>query len=218
MIRCGVVAEKLGMSAIFTENGIRVSVTFLRIVDCQVIGKRTVDKHGYSALVIGAKNVKKNNKLSKPMSKFFEKNNLLPKLYIKEFRVPENYNLDVGYNLRTIHFSVNQYVDVTGDTIGKGFAGCMKRHNFSGLRATHGVSISHRSHGSTGQRQDPGKVFKNKKMAGHMGTNSVTIQNLQILEIDEEADVLVIKGAIPGSRGSIVVVRDAIKKYKSEEV
>jgi large subunit ribosomal protein L3 len=210
-MRTGLIAEKLGMTCIFTDSGIRQVVTFLKIDNCQVVGKKNVERDGYSAVVLGVKGINP-KKLSKSVVGMFSKVKIEPKAKIKEFRVSENNLLEIGSNVNVDHFSVGQFVDVTGVTIGKGFAGSMKRHNFRGLEASHGVSISHRSHGSTGGRQDPGKVFKNKKMAGHMGDTFVTIQNLKIIEVDIESGILMVSGSVPGSKGSYVYLKDAVKK------
>lgn len=210
-MRSGVVVKKLGMSSMFGEKGEVIPVTLLKFEDCQVVDHKVNDKHGYSALVVGAQNIKA-SKLSKSVRTFFEKAKLGPKYVLREFRVSEDAYLDVGTILTPEFFAVGQYVDIAGISIGKGFAGGMKRHNFRGLEATHGVSVSHRSHGSTGGRQDPGRVFKNKKMAGHMGSVRVKVQSLKVVAIDKENGLLVVKGAVPGSKGSLVSVTDAIKK------
>lgn len=210
-MRAGVIVKKLGMSSMFSEKGERVSVTLLKFEDCQVLDHRVKDKHGYSAVVVGAGNVK-TSKVSKSVRTFYEKVKLLPKAVVREFRVSEDSYADLGTTLAPDFFAVGQYVDIAGISIGKGFAGGMKRHNFRGLEASHGVSVSHRSHGSTGGRQDPGRVFKNKKMAGHMGSVRVKVQNLQVVSIDMENNLLVVKGAVPGSKGSFVTVTDSIKK------
>ena len=211
-MRTGLIAEKVGMSSVFTDKGERITVTFLKIEDCQVIGHRTIEKNGYSALVLGSKNIKNVSKVSKPMKKVFADAKIEPKTLIKEFRISDNCFIDVGTILEVDHFTQNQYVDITGISIGKGFAGSMKRWNFRGLEASHGVSISHRSHGSTGGRQDPGRVFKNKKMAGHMGAEQITIQNLKIIFIDKDRGLIVVSGNVPGSKGSRIYIKDAIKK------
>lgn len=205
------IAKKLGMSSKFDENGNRITLTFLLVDDCEVVDTKTVEKNGYNAVVVGA-TMKKPNKVSKSMKGVFAKNKVEPRAKLKEFRVSDDALLDIGFKITSEHYEIGQYVDVTGTSIGKGFAGGMKRHNFGGLEATHGVSISHRSHGSTGQCQDPGKVFKNKKMAGHMGSEKVTIQNLQVVDIDLEQKLLVVSGNIPGPKGGYVYVNDAIKK------
>ena len=209
-MRTGIIAEKIGMTQIFTEDGTQVPVTVLKVDNCTVIGVRTNEKHGYQALQLGAKDAKAQS-LTKPMREFFAKEKMDPKVHLREFRVNYETVLPVGQKLSVDMFSAGQTIDVTGTSIGKGFAGAMKRHNFGGLRASHGVSISHRSHGSTGNRQDPGKVFKNKKMAGHMGVRRVTKLNLKVHQVDTERGLIFVKGSVPGARGSIVYVRDAIK-------
>jgi len=184
-MRTGLIAKKIGMSSMFTDQGDRITLTFLQVEDCQVVGHKTIAKDGYNALVLGAV-LKKPSKVSKSMKKVFANAKVEPRDVLKEFRVSEDNLLEVGTEIKPSHYEIGQYVDVSGRSIGKGFAGVMKRHNFGGLEATHGVSISHRSHGSTGQCQDPGKVFKGKKMAGHLGDKNVTIQNLQVIDRDEE--------------------------------
>lgn len=210
-MRTGLIAEKLGMSSGFNEKGERVPVTLLKVEDCQVIAHRTIERDGYRALVVGAKNAKP-SRVSKPMRTVFANAKLEPKVSLKEFRITEDAYIEVGASLTPELFSAGQLVDIQGTSIGKGFAGAMKRHNFGGLEASHGVSVSHRSHGSTGGCQDPGRVFKNKKMAGHLGAEKVTIQNLQVFSVNAETGVIFIKGAVPGSRGSKVYITDAIKK------
>ncbi|WP_316354986.1 50S ribosomal protein L3 [Candidatus Trichorickettsia mobilis] len=210
-MRAGLIAKKIGMTSMFNEKGQRYPLTFLKIEDCQVVGHKTLEKDGYAALIVGSRNVKI-SKISKPVRQLFTKAKVEPKAHLKEFRIVENNFIDIGASLTVNHFAIGQFVDVTGVTIGKGFAGCMKRHNFRGLEASHGVSISHRSHGSTGGRQDPGRVFKNKKMAGHMGSKKSTIQNLTIIAIDEEQQIVMVKGSVPGHKGSLVYIKDAIKK------
>ena len=210
-MRTGLIARKIGMSSIFNEKGERVTVTFLQIKDCQVVGHKTVEKDGYNALVVGIED-KKLSKVTKPMKQVFANVKVHPKKKLKEFRIAGDCFLDVGAEIQVNHFALGQFVDVAGTSIGKGFAGSMKRHNFRGLEASHGVSVSHRSHGSTGGRQDPGRVFKNKKMAGHMGSVRVTIQNLKVLGSDESKGVIMISGNVPGSKGSYVYVQDAVKK------
>lgn len=210
-MRTGLIAEKVGMSSSFNEKGEKIPVTLLKIEDCQVVAHRTIEKDGYRALIVGAKNAKP-SRVSKSMRTVFANSKLEPKVYLKEFRITEDAYLEVGSNLTSELFTAGQLVDVQGTSIGKGFAGAMKRHNFGGLEASHGVSVSHRSHGSTGGCQDPGRVFKNKKMAGHLGAEKVTIQNLQIFSVDAENGVIFIKGAVPGSKGSKVYITDAIKK------
>lgn len=210
-MRTGVIAKKLGMSRTFTEDGAQVPVTVLKLEQCQVTGVRTEDSHGYTAVQLGAGQAKPKN-VSKPERGQFAQAKVEPKRKVVEFRVSPDALLDVGAEIVATHFVPGQYVDITGTTIGKGFAGGMKRWNFRGLRATHGVSISHRSHGSTGQRQDPGKVFKGKKMAGHMGDRRRTAQNLEVVAVDEAAGLILVKGAVPGSKNGWVLIRDAVKK------
>jgi large subunit ribosomal protein L3 len=214
-MRTGVIAQKLGMTRIFDDEGMHVPVTVLKLDRCQVVGRRTPDKDGYSAVQLGAGAVKVKN-LSKALRGHFAKAKVEPTRRLVEFRVSEDALLNVGAELSAGHFISGQFVDVTGTSIGKGFAGAMKRHHFSGLRASHGVSISHRSHGSTGNRQDPGKVFKGKKMAGHMGDQRVTTQNLMVVSTDEEQGLILIKGAVPGAEDGWVLVRDAVKKSLPE--
>lgn len=209
-MRTGLIAEKIGMTQIFTEDGTQVPVTVLKVDNCSVVAIRTEEKNGYKALQLGAK-VAKPQSLTKPMRGYFAKIETEPKVHLCEFRVDDANTIAVGDAVNADMFVPGQLIDVTGTSIGKGFAGAMKRHNFGGLRASHGVSVSHRSHGSTGNRQDPGKVFKNKKMAGHMGARRVTKLNLKVHEIDSARGLIYVKGSIPGSRGSIVYVRDAIK-------
>jgi len=209
-MRTGLIAEKIGMTQIFTEDGTQVPVTVLRVDNCSVVAVRTEEKNGYKAVQLGAK-IAKPQSLTKPMRGYFAKAETEPKAYLREFRVDDANVMAVGQGVCVDMFLPGQLIDVTGTSIGKGFAGSMKRHNFGGLRASHGVSVSHRSHGSTGNRQDPGKVFKNKKMAGHMGARRVTKLNLKVHEIDADRGLIYVKGSVPGSRGSIVYVRDAIK-------
>ena len=216
-MRSGVIAQKLGMTRVFKDDGRHVPVTVLKMDGCQVVAKRTTDANGYNAVQLGCGTAKVKN-VSRPMRGHFAVAKVEPKRKLAEFRVSEDALLDVGSELTADHFLVGQYVDVSGTSIGKGFAGAMKRHNFGGLRASHGVSISHRSHGSTGQCQDPGRVFKGKKMAGHMGAASVTTQNLEVVATDVDRGLLLIKGAVPGSKGGWVLVRDAVKKALPEEV
>jgi large subunit ribosomal protein L3 len=213
-MRAGLIAEKLGMSCIFNEAGQRIPVTLLKVEDCQVVGHKTLEKDGYNSLIIGAKNAKL-SRVTKPMKQVFANAAVSPKAKLKEFRIDAESFINIGTDLNVDHFSLGQLVDVTGITIGKGFAGGMKRHNFRGLEASHGVSVSHRSHGSTGGRQDPGKVFKNKKMAGHMGCTQVTVQNLKVVAMDSEQNVIMIRGAIPGFKGSHLLIRDAVKQISS---
>jgi large subunit ribosomal protein L3 len=210
-MRTGLIARKLGMTRVFTADGEHVPVTVLQVDNCQVVAQRTVETDGYTALQLGVGQVKVKN-VTQPMRGHFAKAKVEPKRKLVEFRVEADGLVDVGAEITVDHFAIGQKVDVTGTSIGKGFAGPMKRHNFGGLRATHGVSVSHRSHGSTGGRQDPGKTFKNKKMAGHMGDVRVTTQNLTVVQTDVERGLLLIKGAIPGSEGGFVLVRDAVKR------
>jgi large subunit ribosomal protein L3 len=210
-MRTGLIAQKLGMTRVFTEEGNHVAVTVLKVDNCQVVAQRTMDKDGYTALQLGVGAAKVKN-VTKPQRGHFAKAKVEPKARLAEFRVSEDGLVDVGAEITAAHFLPGQYVDVTGTSIGKGFAGAMKRHNFSGLRATHGVSVSHRSHGSTGQRQDPGKVFKNKKMAGHLGAERVTTQSLQVVAADAERGLLMIRGSVPGSEGGWVLIKDAAKR------
>ncbi|BDU59672.1 50S ribosomal protein L3 [Candidatus Rickettsia kotlanii] len=210
-MRTGIIAQKVGMTSIFNDKGERISLTLVKVDDCQVVGHKTLEKHGYNALVIGVKD-KKISRVTKPMKQVFVNAKIAPKTKLKEFRISEENFIDIAASLEVDHFTAGQFVDITATTIGKGFAGSMKRHNFRGLEASHGVSISHRSHGSTGQRQDPGKVFKGKKMAGHMGCNQVTIQNLKIFAVDKERKLIMIQGSIPGHKNSYLSVKDAIKK------
>ncbi len=214
-MRSGLIAQKLGMTRIFTEDGTNVPVTVLGLQNCQVVGQRTEDKDGYTALQLGAGAAKVKN-VSKARRGQFALARVEPKRCVAEFRVSEDNLIEVGASMLADHFVDGQLVDVTGTSVGKGFAGAMKRHNFGGLRASHGVSISHRSHGSTGHSQDPGKVFKGKKMAGHMGAERVTTQNLQVVRTDVERGLIMIKGSVPGSKGGWVFIRDAVKKAAPE--
>jgi large subunit ribosomal protein L3 len=210
-MRSGVIAQKVGMTRIFTETGEHIPVTVLKLDNVQVLTHRTDEKNGYTALQLGA-GTRKPSRLTKADRQNFAKAEVEPKRKLAEFRVsPENL-IEVGAEITADHFVAGQFVDVTGTNQGKGFQGAMKRWNFGGLRATHGVSVSHRSHGSTGQRQDPGKVFKGKKMAGHMGDERVTTQNLVVVKTDVERGLLMVRGAVPGSKGGWVIVRDAVKK------
>ncbi len=210
-MRTGLIAKKLGMSRIFEADGTHVPVTVLKVEDLTVVNVKTTEKDGYTAVQLGTGAVKAKN-VSKPLKGYFAKAKVEPKKKLAEFRVSEDCLLSVGNELSVDHFVAGQYVDVCGTSIGKGFAGVMKRHNFGGLEASHGVSISHRSHGSTGQRQDPGKVFKGKKMAGHMGDERVTVQNLKVVSIDSAKGLVMVKGAVPGGENSWVRITDALKK------
>ncbi|MBU2935073.1 MULTISPECIES: 50S ribosomal protein L3 [Pacificibacter] len=211
MLRSGIIAKKVGMTRLFMEDGKQVPVTVLQLENLQVLAQRTSEKHGYTAVQLGCGNAKA-KRTSQAMRGVFAAANVAPKRKIAEFRVDEANLIAVGEEISAEHYFEGQYVDVAGTSIGKGFAGAMKRHNFGGLRATHGVSISHRSHGSTGQCQDPGKVFKGKKMAGHMGAARVTTQNLQVVRTDADRGLIMVKGAVPGSKGGWVTVKDAVKK------
>ena len=216
-MRTGVIARKEGMTRIFTEDGQQVPVTVLKIDNCQVVGVRSDDKHGYTAVQLGAGNAKV-NRTSKAMRGVFAQSKVEPKQKMAEFRVaPENI-LEVGAELSAEHFIAGQFVDVQGITVGKGFAGAMKRWNFAGHRASHGNSVTHRSHGSTGQRQDPGQVFKGKKMAGHLGVETVTTQNLKVAGIDLEDNLVLIAGAVPGPDNGWVLITDAVKKPAHKDV
>jgi large subunit ribosomal protein L3 len=211
MLRSGIIAKKIGMTRLFMEDGRQVPVTVLKLDNLQVVAQRTPEKDGYTAVQLGA-GAAKAKRTSKAMRGHFAAAKVEPKRKVAEFRVdPENL-IAVGEEITADHYFAGQYVDVAGTSIGKGFAGAMKRHNFGGLRASHGVSISHRSHGSTGQCQDPGKVFKGKKMAGHMGAARVTTQNLEVVKTDAERGIIMVKGAVPGSKGGWVTVKDAVKK------
>ena len=209
-MREGLLAEKIGMSRFYDKDKINHSVTVLQVRECQVVSLKNYEKDGYNAVTLSHGNYSKS--IGKPFSEFLKKNKLKAFSYSREFKLEEPSRLKVGDKVGVSNFIVGQFVDVTSNSIGKGFAGGMKRHNFSGNRATHGVSISHRSHGSTGQCQDPGKVFKGKKMAGRLGNKKVTIQNLKILNIDTENNLIILKGAVPGHKGSIIKIVDAVKK------
>jgi len=209
-MRTGVIAKKMGMTRLFQEDGRHVPVTVLQLEQLQVVSRREQDRDGYTAVQLGAGTAKAKN-VAKPQRNAFGKAEVEPKAILAEFRVTEDNLLDVGAELSADHFAAGQYVDIQGRTQGKGFAGAMKRWNFGGLRATHGVSVSHRSHGSTGNRQDPGKVFKNKKMAGHMGDRNRTQQNLQVVGTDVERGLIFVKGSVPGSKGGWLFVKDAVK-------
>ncbi len=210
-MRSGVLAQKIGMTRLFTETGEHVPVTVLRLGNCQVIGHRTKEKNGYVALQLGA-GLRKVHSTTKAHRGHFAVAKVEPKRKLAEFRVDEDALIPIGAEITADHFVVGQYVDVTGTSTGKGWAGPMKRWNFAGLRASHGVSISHRSHGSTGGRQDPGKTFKNKKMAGHLGVDRVTMLNLKVRQTDVERGLILVEGAVPGVKGGWIVVRDAVKK------
>ena len=215
-MRTGLIAQKVGMSRLFDDAGQHVPVTVLKVDGCQVVAQRTKARDGYSAVQLGIGQIKVKN-VAKPQRGHFAKAEVEPRRKLVEFRVSDDALLDVGDELLPGHFIAGQVVDVTGRSIGKGFAGSMKRHNFAGLRASHGVSISHRAHGSTGNSQDPGRVFKGKKMAGHMGDERVTIQNLTIVSTDDERGLILVRGAIPGPDGGWVLVRDAAKRSRPDE-
>ncbi|MDA9708585.1 50S ribosomal protein L3 [Alphaproteobacteria bacterium] len=210
-MRTGVLARKIGMTRVYTPNREHNSVTVLQLPASIVIGHRKTEIDGYNALILGFEKVKANY-LKKPQKEFFSKIKLEPVKKVKEFRISEENFVEKGQSIISSHFVVGQYVDVRSDSIGKGFAGAMKRHNFAGLRASHGVSISHRSHGSTGNSQDPGRVWKGKKMAGQMGNKKVTMQSLEVVSIDEERSLILVKGGVPGSIGGWVEITDAKKK------
>ncbi len=213
MIRSGLIATKLGNSSHFSDDGMTTHVTVLKVDDCIVSNIKTTEKNGYNAVQLASIDTEKDiSNINKPQRKIFSSIKIKPKKIIKEFRVDNNNILEIGTKLNVDHFKVDQFVDVSSFSIGKGFAGVMKRHNFGGLRASHGVSISHRSHGSTGQNQDPGRVFKGKKMAGRMGNRKVTKQNLKILAIDTINNLLIIKGAVPGKKNSTVFLKDSVKR------
>jgi len=217
MLRSGVIAKKLGMTRLFLENGAQVPVTVLQLDSLQVVAQRTVEKDGYTAVQLGAGTAKA-KRTSQAMRGHFAAAKVEPKRKVAEFRVAPENMIEVGEEIIADHYAAGQYVDVAGVSIGKGFAGAMKRHNFGGLRATHGVSVSHRSHGSVGQCQDPGRIFKGKKMAGHMGAARVTTQNLQVVRTDTDRGLIMVKGAVPGSKGGWVTIKDAVKKAAPEGI
>jgi large subunit ribosomal protein L3 len=210
-MRSGIIAKKVGMTRLFMEDGKQIPVTVLQLDKLQVVAQRTAEKDGYTAVQLGAGSAKV-KRVSKAMRGHFAAAKVEPKRKVAEFRVSADNLIGVGEEISAEHFLEGQKVDVSGTSIGKGFQGAMKRHNFGGLRASHGVSISHRSHGSTGQCQDPGKVFKGKKMAGHMGAARVTTQNLEVIKTDADRGLIMIKGAVPGSKGGWVTVKDSVKK------
>lgn len=210
-MRTGLIAKKIGMTSVYNETGEMTQVTVLVVENCQVVANKTMEKDGYTALQLGVGKARVKN-VTKSMRGHFAKAKVEPKVKLAEFRVEEKALLEPGTEIVASHFVPGQYVDISGKTIGKGFAGVMKRWNFAGLEATHGVSVAHRSHGSTGQRQDPGRVFKGKKMAGHMGSTNITKQNLQIVQIDEEQGFIMVKGSVPGADNGYLLVKDAVKK------
>jgi len=216
-MRSGVIAQKVGMTRVFTDAGEHVPVTVLKVDQCQVVAHRTIEKNGYVALQVGVGKAKVKN-VSKAQRGHFAVAKVEPKRKVAEFRVTEDALIPVGAEITADHFLVGQFVDVTGTTTGKGFAGGMKRWNFGGLRATHGVSISHRSIGSTGGRQDPGKTFKNKKMPGHMGVDRITTLNLKVVQTDVERGLIMVEGAVPGAKGGWITVRDAVKKAMPKDL
>jgi len=216
-MRSGLIAQKVGMTRIYTDAGEQVPVTVLKLDNCQVVAHRTEDKNGYTAVQLGSGLAKVKN-TPKAERGHFAQAEVEPKRKVTEFRVTPDNLIEVGAEITAEHFVVGQFVDVSGTSIGKGFAGVMKRHNFGGGRATHGNSVSHRSHGSTGQRQDPGRVFKNKKMAGHMGDVRVTTQNLKVVRTDVERGLIMVEGAVPGAKGGWIEVRDAVKRALPKDV
>jgi large subunit ribosomal protein L3 len=215
-MRSGVIAQKVGMTRVFTEAGEHIPVTVLKLGNCQVLGHRTTEKNGYVALQLGSGS-RKTVYMPKAERGQFAVSKVEPKRKLAEFRVSEDALIPVGAEILADHFVVGQFVDVTGTSVGKGFAGGMKRWNFGGLRATHGVSVSHRSIGSTGGRQDPGKTWKNKKMPGHMGVDRITTLNLRVVQTDVERGLILVEGAVPGSKGGWISVRDAVKKPLPKE-
>ncbi len=216
-MRTGLIARKVGMTRVFAEDGSHVPVTVLHVDGCHVVATRSAEKDGYTAVQLGAGKAKVKN-VGKPLRGHFAKAKVEPTSKLVEFRVTPDAVLEVGAELSAAHFLAGQFVDVVGTTIGKGFAGVMKRHNFRGLEASHGVSVSHRSHGSTGQRQDPGRVFKGKKMAGHMGDVRVTTQSVTVVSTDAERGLIMIKGAVPGANGGWVLVSDSAKRKAPKDL
>ena len=219
MNRSGLITTKLGNTSYFNENGTSFNVTVLKVDDCIVSSGKTFEKNGYNAVQLSSIDTNKDlKKINKAQRKIFSENKISPKKVFKEFRVDQKNILEIGTNLKANHFKIDQYVDASSISIGKGFAGVMKRWNFGGLRASHGVSVSHRSHGSTGQRQDPGKVFKGKKMAGHMGDKLRTILNLEVIKSDLENNLLYLKGSIPGAKNSTVFLRESVKNVTRKTI
>ena len=211
-MRPGIIAKKIGMSNLYTPNGLNIPVTILHVDDCKVIERTEKPELDTDKILLGACEIKKENKTNKATKGFFKKKSSVPFKYIREFSIDKETEVKAGDSLKVDHFQEGQFIDVSGFSKGKGFAGAMKRHNFGGMRATHGVSISHRAHGSTGQCQDPGKVFKGKKMAGHLGDEHKTLQSLQVVKVDTKNNIICVKGSTPGARGAWLVVEDSIKQ------
>ena len=211
-MRPGIIAKKIGMSNFYTPNGLNIPVTILHVDDCKVIERTEKPELDIDKILLGACEIKKENKTNKATKGFFKKKSSVPFKYIREFSIDKETEVKAGDSLKVDHFQEGQFIDVSGFSKGKGFAGAMKRHNFGGMRATHGVSISHRAHGSTGQCQDPGKVFKGKKMAGHLGDEHKTLQSLQVVKVDTKNNIICVKGSTPGARGAWLVVEDSIKQ------
>ena len=211
-MRPGIIAKKIGMSNFYTPNGLNIPVTILHVDDCKVIERTEKPELDTDKILLGACEIKKENKTNKATKGFFKKKSSVPFKYIREFSIDKETEVKAGDSLKVDHFQEGQFIDVAGFSKGKGFAGAMKRHNFGGMRATHGVSISHRAHGSTGQCQDPGKVFKGKKMAGHLGDEHKTLQSLQVVKVDTKNNIICVKGSTPGARGAWLVVEDSIKQ------
>ncbi len=213
MLRSGLIATKIGNSSYYSKDGTNDHVTVLKIDECIVSNVKTIDRDGYNAVQIVSIDTNKDiSHINKPQRKIFSSIKITPKKVVKEFKVHSSNILEIGTKLNADHFKVDQFIDASSSSIGKGFSGVMKRHNFGGLRASHGVSISHRSHGSTGQNQDPGRVFKGKKMAGRMGNKKVTKQNLKVIEIDKVNNFVIVKGSVPGKKNSIIFLRDSVKR------
>jgi large subunit ribosomal protein L3 len=211
-MRPGIIAKKIGMSNFYTPNGLNIPVTILHVDDCKVIERTEKPELDTDKILLGACEIKKENKTNKAIKGFFKKKSSVPFKYIREFSIDKETEVKAGDSLKVDHFQEGQFIDVSGFSKGKGFAGAMKRHNFGGMRATHGVSVSHRAHGSTGQCQDPGKVFKGKKMAGHLGDEHKTLQSLQVVKVDTKNNIICVKGSTPGARGAWLVVEDSIKQ------
>lgn len=216
-MRPGIIAKKIGMSNFYTPNGLNIPVTILHVEDCKVIERTEKSELDTDKILLGACEIKKENKTNKATKGFFKKKSSVPFKYIREFSIDKETDVKAGDSLKVDHFQEGQFIDVSGFSKGKGFAGAMKRHNFGGMRATHGVSISHRAHGSTGQCQDPGKVFKGKKMAGHLGDEHKTLQSLQVVKIDTKNNIICVKGSTPGARGAWLVVEDSIKQKEVKD-